>query len=77
MEKALTVIERQAAPLFTLNFAIICMANLTLYMVFYGMNPTLPIYIEQFGGTTKGSPDWLTSLTLAAIIARPGHRVVH
>jgi MFS family permease len=71
MEKALTVIERQAAPLFTLNFAIICMANLTLYMVFYGMNPTLPIYIEQFGGTTRIAGLALTSLTLAAIIARP------
>ena len=71
MEKASTVIERQAAPLFTLNFAIICMANLTLYMVFYGMNPTLPIYIEQFGGTTKIAGLALTSLTLAAIIARP------
>jgi MFS family permease len=71
MEKALTVIERQAAPLVTMNFAIICMSNLTLYMVFYGMNPTLPIYIEQFGGTTKIAGLALTSLTLAAIIARP------
>ena len=71
MGKISTVAEQPTAPLFTLNFALICIANLTLYMVFYGLNPTLPIYIEQFGGTTRIAGLALTSLTLAAIISRP------
>ncbi len=71
MEKAPTITVQPVAPLFTLNFALICISNLTLYMVFYGLNTTLPIYIEQFGGTTKIAGAALTSLTLAAIISRP------
>lgn len=71
MEKVLTVTKQSATRLFTLNFVLICMSNLTLYMVFYGLNPTLPIYIEQFGGTTEIAGLALTSLTLAAIISRP------
>lgn len=71
MEKTSTVTRQPANPLFTLNFALICISNLTLYMVFYGLNPTLPIYIEQFGGTTRIAGLALTSLTLAAIISRP------
>lgn len=71
MEKVLTVTKQSATRLLTLNFALICLSNLTLYMVFYGLNPTLPIYIEQFGGTTEIAGLALTSLTLAAIISRP------
>lgn len=71
MEKTSTVTQQPAIPLLTLNFALICLSNLTLYMVFYGLNPTLPIYIEQFGGTTEIAGLALTSLTLAAIISRP------
>ncbi len=70
-EISTTITDQPAPPLFTLNFAIVCMANLTLYMVFYGLNTTLPIYIEQFGGTTRIAGLALTSLTLAAIISRP------
>lgn len=62
----------QAKPrLWSLNFIIVCLSNLTLYMVFHSLNSTLPIYIEQFGGTTKIAGLALTSLTVAAIIARP------
>ncbi|NMB42424.1 MAG: MFS transporter [Firmicutes bacterium] len=71
MRETPTATKQKAAPLFTLNFAIICISNLSMYMVFYGLNPTLPIYIEQFGGTTKIAGLALTSLTLAAIISRP------
>ncbi len=71
MVKTSTVSVQPAVPLFTLNFALLCMSNLALYMVFYGLNPTLPIYIEQFGGTTKIAGAALTSLMLAAIISRP------
>ncbi|NLL58585.1 MAG: MFS transporter, partial [Firmicutes bacterium] len=71
MGKTSTVTQQPAIPLLTLNFALICLSNLTLYMVFYGLNPTLPIYIEQFGGTTEIAGLALTSLTLAAIISRP------
>lgn len=56
--------------LWSLNFVIVCLSNLTLFMVFHSLNSTLPVYIEQFGGTTKIAGLALTSLTVAAIIAR-------
>lgn len=62
----------QAKPrLWNLNFLIICLSSLTMYMVFHSLNSTLPVYIKEFGGTTRVAGLALTSLTLAAIIARP------
>ncbi|RJX29418.1 MAG: MFS transporter [Dethiobacter sp.] len=71
MEKLSGVTEQLKPRLLTLNFALICLSNLTLYMVFHSLNTSLPIYIKQFGGTTKIAGLALTSLTVAAIISRP------
>ncbi len=56
--------------LWNLNFILVCFSSLTFYMVFHSLNSTLPVYIEQFGGTTKIAGFALSSLTIAAIIAR-------
>ncbi|NMB40766.1 MAG: MFS transporter [Firmicutes bacterium] len=58
-------------PLWSLNFIIVCLSNLNLFLVFNGLNATLPVYIEKFGGTTKIAGLAMTSLTVAAIMARP------
>lgn len=71
MEKISIVTEKIKPRLLTLNFALICLLYLALYMIFHSLNTTLPIYIKQFGGTTKIAGLALTSLTVAAIISRP------
>lgn len=65
------MIERGKPGLWTLNFTIVCLTNLTLYIVFHSYNTTLPIYIKQFGGKVNIAGFALTSLTLAATISRP------
>lgn len=65
------IIVQTKPPLWSSNFIIVCLSNLTLYMVFHSLNSTLPVYIEQFGGTTKIAGLAMTSLTIAAIITRP------
>lgn len=56
--------------LWSLNFVIVCLSNFILLMVFSSLNTTLPVYIEQFGGTTKIAGLALTSLSVAAFISR-------
>ena len=57
--------------LWTLNFIFICFSTLATFLAFHSLHPTLPIYIEEFGGTTKIAGLALTSLTVAAILSRP------
>lgn len=70
-EIATNDVTRVKSGLWTLNFAMVCLMNLGLSMVFHSYNTVLPIYIEQFGGAVKIAGLALTSLTLAAIISRP------
>ena len=56
--------------LFTINFIFICLATFSLMLVFYGLNSTLPIYNEKFSGSVKYAGLAMTSLTIAAILAR-------
>lgn len=64
--------HQQAKPrLWTFNFVLICFSTLFIFMAFHSLYPTLPIYIESFGGTTQIAGLALTSLTVAAILSRP------
>lgn len=58
-------------PLWTVNFVLICFSTLCIFIAFHSLYPTLPIYIERFGGSTRIAGLALTSLTVAAIISRP------
>ncbi len=57
--------------LWTKDFIFSCLANLAIYLVFYGFAPTLPIYIEKFGGSSAIAGLAMASLTLAAVFSRP------
>jgi MFS family permease len=71
LEKTSIGIEEIKPPLWTLNFILISLSTLAIFLAFHGLQPTLSIYIQTFGGTTKIAGLALTSLTVAAIFARP------
>lgn len=71
LEKTSGSIEEVKPRLWTLNFILISLSTLSVFLAFHGLQPTLSIYIQTFGGTTKIAGLALTSLTVAAIIARP------
>lgn len=57
--------------LWTFDFILICLSTLCMFLAFHSLYPTLPIYIERFGGSTKIAGLALTALTAAAIVSRP------
>lgn len=57
--------------LWTLNFVLICLSNISIYIVFHGLMPTLPIYIEDLGGSKSIAGLAFAFLTIAAVISRP------
>lgn len=65
------VIQQGKPKLWTINFVLICLAHFSSYLVFYGFAPTLPIYIERFGGNSTIAGLAMASLTLAAVFSRP------
>lgn len=67
-------IETQAVAnqrLWTSNFILICLSNISIYLVFHGLLPTLPIYIENLGGSISMAGLAFAFLTIAAVISRP------
>ena len=58
-------------PLWTRDYILICLSTLAMYISFHSLIPTLPVYIERFGGTTGAAGLALSALTLAAVISRP------
>jgi MFS family permease len=63
--------QRVKPRLWTLNFILISLSSLTVFLCFHSLVPTLPAYIEGFGGTTKTAGLAMASLTLAAVMIRP------
>lgn len=57
--------------LWTFNFILSCLAHFSMYLVFFSYAPTLPIYIEKFGGSSTIAGLAMASLTLAAVFSRP------
>ncbi|HAP31963.1 MAG TPA: MFS transporter [Firmicutes bacterium] len=58
-------------PLWTANFILICLSTIATFFAFHSLIPTLPIYIQQFGGGPGVAGLALGSLTLAAVMIRP------
>ena len=64
--------RQEANPrLLTLDFILICFSTLCIFIAFHSLYPTLPIYIETYGGSTSIAGLALTAVTAAAIISRP------
>jgi len=61
----------QKPKLWTFNFILSCLAHFSMYLVFFSYAPTLPIYIERFGGSSTIAGLAMASLTLAAVFSRP------
>ncbi|WP_131918669.1 MFS transporter [Heliophilum fasciatum] len=62
--------------LWTKNFILICMANLMLFISFYFLLPTLPIFVtEKLGGNNDHVGYIIGILSLTAVLVRPvaGH----
>lgn len=66
-----TVPHLRKPKLWTLDFILICLAHFSIYLVFFSFAPTLPIYIEEFGGSSTFAGLAMASLTLAAVFSRP------
>lgn len=73
----MTVIQNEmhtvaARPkLWTLNFVLMCLSSLTVCLAFHSLIPTLPIYIQEHGGSKGLAGLALAALTVAAVIIRP------
>ena len=71
LEQATGNLQTEKPKLWTLNFFLIFFSTLCMFIAFHCLHPSLPIYIERFSGSTRFAGLALTSLALAAIIARP------
>lgn len=69
--QAKQVLPEANPPLWTASFILICLSTIATFLAFHCMIPTLPIYIQQFGGGTGMAGLALGALTLAAVVIRP------
>ncbi len=58
-------------PLWTASYIFILLSTLATFIAFHSMIPTLPIYIQQYGGSKSTAGFALAALTLAAVLIRP------
>lgn len=58
-------------PLWTTSYIFILLSTLATFIAFHSMIPTLPIYIQQYGGGMSTAGLALAALTLAAVLIRP------
>jgi len=57
--------------LWNLNFILVWLSNFSVLLTFYCLIPTLPIYIQEYGGSERTAGLALACLTAAAIVSRP------
>ncbi|GBF35111.1 major facilitator family transporter [Desulfocucumis palustris] len=57
--------------LWTLDFVLICLSSLTVCLAFHSLIPTLPMYIQEHGGSKSMAGLAMAALTVAAVIIRP------
>ena len=63
---------KQSKPaLWTPNFLLLCLSNISVCLAFHSLLPTLPMYIQSLGGGKETVGLALAALTVAAVIARP------
>ena len=57
--------------IWTLNFALLCLASFAVGLPFQALLPTLPLYIESLGGAKETAGFALAALTAGAVASRP------
>lgn len=59
------------APLWTRDFILICLANLTIFLGFQMLLPTLPVYVKYLGGDEAMAGLVIGVFTVSAVLIRP------
>lgn len=57
--------------LWTLDFVLICLSSFTVCLTFHSLIPTLPMYIQEYGGSKGMAGLAIAALTVAAVVIRP------
>ena len=68
---AVTDSPAERPKLWTANYILVCLSSLTMMTAFTAMLPTLPVYIEQYGGLEGIAGLPLAALTVGAVVTRP------
>ena len=71
MKAESTVTPSQSAPLWTSTFALLCIVQLLGYAQQAMLNPTVPLYITQLGGSPLVVGLTISSFAATSVIARP------
>jgi len=71
MKAESTVTRVQSAPLWTSTFALLCVVQLLGYAQQAMLNPTVPLYITQLGGTAFVVGLVISAFAATSVIARP------
>ena len=72
MENKAAGLKAEEKPkLWTRNYVLICLSSLLLFLHFHSMIPTLPLYMEIFGGKSSAAGFPMAALTLGAVLIRP------
>lgn len=61
----------QADALWTRNFILLCLANLTLFINMQVLLPTLPLYLVEIGGGYRDVGYVMAAYTIGAVVIRP------
>ena len=69
--RGFTVLGEERPKLWTRDFVFICFANLLLFLNLHSLTPTLPIYIEVFGGRSDAAGFPLAAISIGAVLIRP------
>jgi len=67
----LAKVKEIPARLWTLNILLVCFSSFSVYIAFYGLLATLPVYIYDFGGLASTIGLALGLISVAAVIIRP------
>ncbi len=62
---------KQTASIWTRNFTLLCLANLTLFMSLQMLLPTLPLYLLEIGGDQRDVGYVMGVYTISAMAIRP------
>lgn len=66
-----TQLPYSSPKLWTKNFVLICLSNLAVFMSFHSLLPTLPLYIQNHGGSKSSAGLALGFIMISAIFIRP------
>ncbi|NLX90952.1 MAG: MFS transporter [Firmicutes bacterium] len=57
--------------LWTRNYVLLCLSSLLMFLHFHSLIPTLPLYMEIYGGKSSAAGFPMAALTLGAVLIRP------